>query len=66
MVIVGFDARADRKDVGIKNNVAGIEIKSLDQQVIATLANGSPSIKRISLTVFIERHYNNGGSVSLT
>ena len=51
-----FDARCNRKDIGIEDNVGGVEADGVDKDVIGTAADLDLARYRIRLALLIERH----------
>ena len=58
VIVMFLDARGDRENVGIKNDVLRRKAYLIHKNAVAARANVHFALKRISLTCFIERHDN--------
>ena len=65
VVVVFLDAGGNGENIGIKNNVVGIEIQFTDQQIITTLADILASLQVVCLAFFIKRHDHHGCAITL-
>ena len=61
-----FDTRSYGEDVWIKDDVVGVEIDLVDEQIVASLADFNFTLKGICLTLFVEGHHDGRGSIGLT
>ena len=55
VIIMLFDSRRHREDIGVEDNVLGRE-SDAKQQIIGSLANLDLTLLRVGLTCFVERH----------
>ena len=55
----------DRKDIGIKDDVIGVEVELPGQQVVTPLADILAFLQVICLTVFIKGHDDNSSAITL-
>ena len=65
MVVVGFDPGADGEDIGIEDDVVGVEVEFVPQQFIAALAYRSAPLQRIRLPLLVEGHDHDRRAITL-
>ena len=51
--------------VGVENDVVGVEVELLGEQLVGTLAHLNLALVGVSLPLFIEGHHHYGSSVAL-
>ena len=64
MVVVGFDPGADGEDIGIEDDVVGVEVESV-RAPLAALAHRSAPLQRIRLPVLVEGHDHDRRAIAL-
>merc|ERR1712194_275657 len=65
IVAVFRKARANGKNIGVEDDILGVETHLLDKDLVRTLAHGNLLFLICGLTRFIESHHNNGRAVPL-
>ena len=60
-----LDARGDREDVGVEDDVVGREPGLLGQQPVRPGQDRDPAVDRIGLALLVERHHHRGGAVAV-
>ena len=65
VVVVFFHARADRKNVRVKDDVLRVEAKLFDQELVSAAANAHLLSFSRRLPFLVERHHDDGGAVTL-
>ena len=55
----------DGKNVGVKDNITGREIRLLGQEIVSPRADVDLSVERVCLAVLIKSHYDNRRAISL-
>lgn len=64
VVVVLFDAGGDGEDVGIENDVLGRKTNLINEDAVGAFADADLAFQTVSLTVFVERHHDDGGAVA--
>ena len=54
----------DREDVGVEDDVLGVEAGALGQQVVGALADRDLARDRVGLALLVERHHDHRGAVA--
>ena len=65
ITVVLLDARSDRQDIGIKNNILWIEAHPLGQEPVSPFANLDLTLKCIRLPLLVEGHHHRSGPQTL-
>ena len=66
IVVMLINARCDREDVWIKNNIFGRKAHNIDQQTVSARTDFFAAFKRIGLTFFIKSHDHRCRAVATT
>ena len=64
VAVVLLDARRDREDVGIEDDVLGREADLLGQELVGALADRDLAIGGVGLPLLVEGHDDDGGAVA--
>ena len=59
-----LDARRDRQDVGVEDDVGRVKANLVDQQPIGPVADLNLALDRLRLSLFVERHHDHTGPVA--
>ena len=65
VVVVFIDARGNRENIGIEDNVVGVEIQLTHQQVVTAFADFLAPLQVVGLAVLVKRHDHDGGTIAL-
>ena len=58
-----LDARGDREDVGVEDDVLGREADLVDEDPVGALADRLAALEVVGLAVLVEGHHHDGGAV---
>ena len=64
VIVVFLDARCDREDVRVEDDVLGGEADALCEKPVGALADRKFALGRLGLSAFIERHHDDGRAIA--
>ena len=64
VIVMLLDARRDREDVRVEDDVLGREADALCEKLIGALADRKFALRRLGLPAFVERHHDDGRAIA--
>ena len=64
IIVVFFDASADRENIRIENDIFGWKVRLFHQQLVGTRTDRGFAFRRVGLTLFVEGHHHHSSAIT--